>query len=325
MTNAHQLPACQKLPAKPVEEVVVKAFLEALTPAQLDLYNQAIEQQKQHHQQIQKAQQQQLQRLRYEADLAKRRYQQVDPDNRLVAGELERLWEVALQELQQHEWKYQQAQQSSGDEKVSNELRASFEALCDSLPSLFASESLDNSQRKALLRTLLDKVVLGREKENVNVRIVWQGGAYSEFQVPIHVGFIDELSRGQELRARVAQLEQQNLSEREMASLLTEEGFRSPHDTSKVLLSTVTTIRRDMRTEGKDSKRKSRWVEGFWTVSELAERLNVTKGWLYHKINQRRIEIQKDPQKGCYLFPDSPETIEQFQQFLNGTRKSLRF
>src|SRR2546428_5566924 len=92
---------CQRLPADPVDQQVVAAFFEALAPAELDLYEQALAQRRQQQQEVDRAQQYALQRLEYEADRARHRYEQVDPAYRLVAAELERRWEAALQAFQE--------------------------------------------------------------------------------------------------------------------------------------------------------------------------------------------------------------------------------
>src|SRR5262249_46202577 len=94
-----QAPVCQRLPADPVDQQVVTAFFDALAPAELDLYDHALAQRQQQQQEVDRAQQYALQRLEYEADRARHRYEQVDPAYRLVAAELEQRWEAALQAL----------------------------------------------------------------------------------------------------------------------------------------------------------------------------------------------------------------------------------
>jgi Recombinase/Recombinase zinc beta ribbon domain len=101
-----QAPVCQRLPADPVDQPVVTAFFDALAPAELDLYDQALAQRRQHQEEIDRAQHHALQRLAYEADRARYRYEQVDPASRLVAAELEQRWEAALQALREAQEQY---------------------------------------------------------------------------------------------------------------------------------------------------------------------------------------------------------------------------
>jgi DNA invertase Pin-like site-specific DNA recombinase len=104
-TFSHQqygnAPFCQNLPADPVDGAVLEAFFEALSPVELDLYEKAMAGREKMKDEAQHARQQQLEQFRYQAELARRRFERADPDNRLVAAELERRWEAALRELKQ--------------------------------------------------------------------------------------------------------------------------------------------------------------------------------------------------------------------------------
>src|SRR6185312_8423195 len=105
LRQQYQVPVCQNLPADPIDAHVVEAFLDALSPVNLDLYDRAVAALRQDDEQVGRAQKQQLERLRYQARLAERQFNQADPDNRLVAAELERRWEAALRELKDAEEK----------------------------------------------------------------------------------------------------------------------------------------------------------------------------------------------------------------------------
>ena len=103
LRQQYQVPVCQYIPADGVDRYVVEAFFEALSAVELDAYTKAVKTIQKTDEAIERAHQQQLERLRYQAALAERQFNQVDPDNRLVAAELERRWEQALRELKQAE------------------------------------------------------------------------------------------------------------------------------------------------------------------------------------------------------------------------------
>ena len=86
---------CQNIPADWVDAAVVDVFFQALSPIELDVYARAMAAQRHTNEQTERARQQQLERLRYQAALAQRQYNRCDPDNRLVAAELEARWEAA--------------------------------------------------------------------------------------------------------------------------------------------------------------------------------------------------------------------------------------
>ena len=103
LRQQHQVPVCQYLPADPIDDHVVQVFFAALAPAELDIYERVLGSLSEEHEQIHRARQQELERLRYQARLAERQFQKSDPDNRLVTAELEKRWEIALRELKQAE------------------------------------------------------------------------------------------------------------------------------------------------------------------------------------------------------------------------------
>ena len=101
--HEHGAPVCQQLPADPIDARVVAAFFAAVTPAELEGLEARPRARRQADEALDRAEAQQIERLRYQALLAERQFSKVDPDNRNVAGELEHRWELALRELRQAE------------------------------------------------------------------------------------------------------------------------------------------------------------------------------------------------------------------------------
>lgn len=95
LRQKYGVPVCQNIPADWVDATVVDAFFQALSPIELDVYARAVAAQQHTDEEAERAHQQQLERLRYQAALAQRQYHRCDPDNRLVAAELEARWEAA--------------------------------------------------------------------------------------------------------------------------------------------------------------------------------------------------------------------------------------
>jgi hypothetical protein len=111
LRQQYGVPVCQNIPGDPVDQAVIKAFFEALSPIELDVYARALAAHKQSADQADQARQHPIERLRYQAALAQRQFNRVDPDNRLVAAELEARWEAALRELKHAEEAAAQAKQ----------------------------------------------------------------------------------------------------------------------------------------------------------------------------------------------------------------------
>jgi len=132
LRQQYGVPVCQYIPSQAVDAQVVAAFFEALSPVELDAYQRAMAAQKENLGRIDIAQEHQLQRLRYEVQLASRQFRRVDPDNRLVAAELERRWEEALRALKQAEETITQHQQLVKKPiELSEELRVAFSTEID--------------------------------------------------------------------------------------------------------------------------------------------------------------------------------------------------
>src|SRR5262249_13933002 len=177
-----QVPGCQRLRADAIDDWVVQQFFAAFAATELDLYTLALQKTAQERQQLAKAHQQQVQRLRYEAQVAERQFHRADPDNRLVTAALERRWEQALRALQEAEeaWQRQRAPPPAVT-KLDPPLRQALEQAGRPLPGLWARAGLfSQAQRKALLRCLFDKGVVQRTAPGtVQVRIAWRGGHHT--------------------------------------------------------------------------------------------------------------------------------------------------
>src|SRR5262249_36958258 len=119
-----------------------------------------------------------LSRAEYEARLAQRQYDAVDPDNRLVAAGLERRWEEKLQALREAQEQDGRFQQRPAVQALTAEERERFQNLSENLPALWPK--LGAAERKELLRCLMSEVVLKRiAPDQVEARIIWVSGHYT--------------------------------------------------------------------------------------------------------------------------------------------------
>jgi DNA invertase Pin-like site-specific DNA recombinase len=316
-------PVCQSLLSSPIDQAVVRAFFEALSPAEIDVYQRTIERQEKAGSEIRAAQDREIERLRYQTDLARRQYDRVDPDNRLVAGELERRWEESLRALKEAENRFEDARAKNleiVEKRLPPELRAAMLNVGQSLPRLWESDLLQTHRRKALLRCLIDKVVMKRTSgaDHIDVRIVWRGGADTEIGVPIAVGSKEAVARFEEMQVRMLELEEKGLSDDSIARVLTEEGYRSPRE-PVVLPATVRVQRLALRRVHRYRKPREKKIDGHLTVPQLAKALGVRNEWLYYRIKTGKIVATLDPTTGLYLFPDQPQTIESLRRLKQGT------
>jgi DNA invertase Pin-like site-specific DNA recombinase len=326
LRQQYRVPVCQNLPADPIDAHVVQAFLDALSPAELDLYGQAVAALSREREQVQQAQRQQIERLRYQAHLAERQYNQTDPDNRLVAAELERRWEAALRDLKDAEERFRQEQeQPRAPETLGAEERQAFLQAGKTIPELWSQDRLTPQQKKAFLRSLMDKVVVHRSApDTLHVRIVWRGGDTTTTLLPVTVGSLARLSSAATMEKEILELAHQGQTDEEIAAALTRRGYRSPKHAT-VLPSTVRILRLRHRLFRDRSQSHPRQIPGSLTVSQIAQSLGIKAHWIYDRIHNGTINVTLDPERGLYLFPDQPKTITLFKQLRAGKVQKLRF
>ncbi len=171
-----------------IDTAVTGAFLAALQPAALQACLTAARQLEDGHDTALQQFRREVERARYQAGKAERRYRAVDPENRLVARGLETDWEHALTDLAaaQAELARREAARPTA---LTTEERAAILSLGDDLDRVWTAPTTTDKDRKQLLRTLLEEVNITVERDHGHgqARLVarWKGGAISELTVPI--------------------------------------------------------------------------------------------------------------------------------------------
>jgi DNA invertase Pin-like site-specific DNA recombinase len=169
---------CMRVGGRQIDIAVARAFLAALAPAGLQAALVAAEQAATDQDAVTAQIKLQVERARYEVQRAERRYRAVDPDNRLVARGLEAEWEKCLRELQSSEADLAR-RQADNARVLSAEERTQILALGKDVELVWAAPSTTDRDRKELLRTLVEEVIVdvNRETENAHLlKLRWRGG-----------------------------------------------------------------------------------------------------------------------------------------------------
>ena len=221
--------ACFSLRAAPVDDLVAQQVLLALEPAALELSCRALEDVQRDRARLDKHWRQRLERARYEAEDAERRYRAVDPENRLVARSLEQRWEEALRAERQVRDDYDRFLRERPPQ-LSPEERARIAALSADLPALWHAPGTTHRDRKEIVRHLVDKVVVHvkHDSEYVGVTIHWQGGFTSQHEVVRPVRSYEQLRDLDKLMDRIAALRDEGHTTAQIADALNREGFSPP-------------------------------------------------------------------------------------------------
>jgi DNA invertase Pin-like site-specific DNA recombinase len=177
---------CLRVGGQQIDAAVATAFLAACTPAGLDAALAAAERLETDHDAALVQAHQAVERARYEAVRSERRYRIVDPENRLVARGLEREWEQRLQELAAAEAELAQREQRR-PRGLDPQGHALIERLGRDLERVWAAPSTSDRDRKELLRTLLEEVIVNVDRPAARAQLTlrWRGGALSELAIPL--------------------------------------------------------------------------------------------------------------------------------------------
>jgi DNA invertase Pin-like site-specific DNA recombinase len=213
---------CDLLDAAIAEEV-----LQALQPAEVELALAALQELESRDRTMSHQWQMRLERAEYEAALAERRYQEVDPSQRLVAGTLERRWNDAL--LQLEDLKKQAAEFLCQEARVAtSEQKAKVLALARDLPRIWHAPTTQAKDRKRMLRLLIKDITVEKplHPKQLVAHIRWQGGACTDTCVQLPPNIADRVRYPAAVVDRVRHLAQGSL-DGDIADCLNQEGHVS--------------------------------------------------------------------------------------------------
>jgi len=226
-------PRCQQMAARFLDDHVVAQVLPALAPAALELSVTAAAQVEARRAEVDRIWRQRLERADFACDRARRQYQLAEPENRLVARQLEREWEAALAERAHLGEEYERYQRARPARLPAAEL-AAIRALAGDIPALWSAPTTTVADRKRLLRAVIESVQVTAEgaTERVHATVTWAGGHQSRAALSRPVARIDQLSYYPALTERISALARQGLDSTAIAGQLAAEGFRTPrlHD-----------------------------------------------------------------------------------------------
>ena len=177
---------CMRVGGIQIDRAVAGAFLEALAPAGLKASLEAAEQVEGDHDAVLAHFRRDIERARYEVQRAERRYRAVDPEHRLVARGLEAEWEECLRASEVAEQELARREQQRPPALTSAEKR-SIRSLGQDLQRVWSAPTTTDRDRKELLRTLLEEVLISvsREEKQATLTLRWRGGLIRQIEVPL--------------------------------------------------------------------------------------------------------------------------------------------
>jgi hypothetical protein len=176
-------PRCITFAGLSLDEAVSREIMTVLEPAAIEAAVLATEQEQLQQNEIISALKRELEAAQYAARRAEKQYDTTDPDNRLVASELEHRWNEALQKVQRLEIRIDQEVRGRQISPVSAE---EFERLAGDLEKVWSHPETDARLKKRIVRTLIEEVVVDVDAAAGEIIAVihWKGGAHTEVRIP---------------------------------------------------------------------------------------------------------------------------------------------
>ena len=303
---------CQEVRAPSVEAEIERLLLAALAPDQLALTLAALDEINADVRSLERQWALKRERAAYEMERARRQYNAVEPENRLVARSLEVLWEEKLRDAerieQEHQrWKAEQVVALSDED----DLRIT--ALGIDLPQLW--EMLGNAERKAMLRLVIDQVVLDQRRARgmVWMRITWQTGAATEHWVRRRTQSYAEAAHVELIEQQIRDLNAAGLMDAEIAAALNAEGLPNCRG-GAFTNGTVHLLRqrwniRTVKINGVDYN-PARWPDGSYSIQGAAKALGITDQTVFKWLKKGRLQ-------GRQLAKGQPWLIDLTQELIN--------
>ena len=319
---------CQEVRALPVDALVERALLDALAPDQIAIAIAAMGQLEDESRQLDRQWTLRRERARYEAKRARRQYDAVEPENRLVARSLERSWEEKLRaveaiELEHARWRSQEPLSNGAVD------HAQLQALAENLPQVWHAVTTSAADRKRILRFVVREVVLDQRRApgQVWLKIVWQTGATSEHRVQRRVHTYRDYVDLERLRQRITELNGAGKMDREIAVTLNREGFVAARGCAfkgeNVWLLRARWRIPTVKINGNGAN-PMRWPDGSFSIRGAAAELGITSRTVLGYLACGRLTGRQLTKGQPWQIDLSPEQINQHRARLQRTRRSRK-
>ena len=298
-----------------VDEAVGREVLRVLGPVAMEAALRAIEERECRSAEVLHQAELALEAARFEERRAHRQYDAVDPDNRLVAGELERRWNDRLTIVRQREQTVSELRQRVEHDALSGDEREEYVALGADLERAWTHERAGPESRKRIVRAVLEEIVATVQGNRILLRLHWQGGDHTEVTArknrPGHHRWTTDAETGT-LIAELARV----VPDRSIAGLLSRLG----KTTGKGNRWTEARVRGYRTSHGiavyREGEREER---GELTLQEAAERLGVSKMTVLREIRRGALAASQACKGAPWII--AMHALEQARHTAAGTKQ----
>ena len=313
-------PRCIAFGGMSVDETIANEVLRVVQPAGVEAAVLAGEEEAHKQDDVLNAWRRDLEAARYAAQRAQKQYDAADPQNRLVADELERRWNQALQRVQEIELRIEQHVQGQG--KTTIPTREEFDDLAAKLETVWNCPDTDLRLKKRIVRTLIHEVVVDVDPSAGEVILVihWKGGVHTELRLPRRRRGQNSAHTSKEIINTVRVLAR-ICSDDVIAGVLNRNGLLTGHG-NRWTQERVTSLRSHHAIPCFDADKCE--VEGWMNLTEAAKTLGVNPKTLRLAVERGEIEAEHPLGDGPWVFNRRATETEAAAQFLARVRGSNR-
>lgn len=287
---------CQHIAGRAVDQFVTARVLEALAPAALDLSMEAAKNLQRERDDLRGLWQQRLERAAYESERAARQYRLVEPENRLVARQVEHEWEEKLAQHKKIEEDVHRFEQSQ-PRLLSDAEREAIRALAADIPALWNAPSTTDADRKEIIRQVVDRVVLDSRghSERVRVTIHWAGGTQTEGEMIRPVAKLQQLTYYPQLCERIRNLAAEGFPPAAIAERLNAEGYRPPKRRETFGRQQIAQLMGELAVGAHRSRRRTfpTLGEHEWLIPDLAKAIPMSEVTLYNWVHRGWVRARR--------------------------------
>jgi DNA invertase Pin-like site-specific DNA recombinase len=307
--------SCWSLRGDLLDQAIAQRILSALVPAQVEIALAALAEVEQRDQALEHQWQLKIQRAEYEGQLAQRRFEEVDPANRLVAATLEQRWEHALRELEGLRQQYRQYQEKQTP-PLSPEQQTQVRLLANDLPRLWQAATTTAKDRKRILRLLLKDVTLEKRPatHQAILHLRWQGGATEDLVIGLPLKAADRWRYPAALVNKVRQLAQQQ-TDLQIALTLNYEDLRSAKGRA-FTASMIAWIRGKHRIPAPALQKP-----GELTVRQLSQKFAVSQYVVYYWLQQGLVTARRPQPKGRMWITLTAQQEQELQTWVTSSKR----
>jgi DNA invertase Pin-like site-specific DNA recombinase len=285
---------CQQIQGAALDDAIGALLVQAVTPVTLEVALAIQQEIESRSEQSDRLRHQEVERARYQSDLARRRFMQVDPDNRLVADSLEAEWNQTLRTLAEAQDRCEKQRQAD-NVGLDDQQRASIMALAQDFPRLWNDSRTPDRERKRMVRLLIADVTLLKGAD-VRAQVRFNGGVTQALHLPLAQ---PSWVLRQTPAATVAEIDRllENHTEGEVADLLNRNGLSSGQGCQFHTIMVV----RICKSYGLKTRYDRLRARKLLTLKEIARRLDVAPGTVKVWRRAGMLAAHRYNDRGCYL------------------------